>query len=133
MSDYIDREAVMQKFADHVKRSNNSDFASVPTWNQAVQIVEDYPAADVAPVAHGKWLDKLLTLEYSSLEVSRNINGKIVVHYFDGYIDDGVCLIGASGRGSTIEEACEDYYRQISGKKLVFNAFGDCRKVVHVL
>ena len=48
--EYIEREAVMQKFADHVKRSNNSDFAPVPTWNQAVQIVEDFPAADVRPV-----------------------------------------------------------------------------------
>ena len=49
MGVYIDREAVMQKFADHVKRSNNSDFAPVPTWNQAVQIVEDFPTADVRP------------------------------------------------------------------------------------
>lgn len=55
MGVYIDREAVMQKFADHVKRSNNSDFAPVPTWNQAVQIVEDFPAADVRPVVRGKW------------------------------------------------------------------------------
>lgn len=47
MAEYIEREAVMQKFADHVKRSNNSDFAPAPTWNQAVQIVEDFPAADV--------------------------------------------------------------------------------------
>jgi hypothetical protein len=52
MAEYIEREAVMQKFADHVRRSNNSDFAPVPTWNQAVQIVEDFPAADVRPV---KW------------------------------------------------------------------------------
>ena len=40
----------MEKFADHVKRSNNSDFAPTPTWNQAVQIVEDAPAADVVKV-----------------------------------------------------------------------------------
>ena len=55
MAECIEREAVMQKFADHVKRSNNSDFASVPTWNQAVQIVEAFPAVDVRPVVHGKW------------------------------------------------------------------------------
>ena len=79
------------------------------------------------------YLDKLLRLEYSSLEVSRDIFERIVVHYLDAYIDDGACLIGVSGRGRTIEEACEDYYRQISGKKLVFNAFGNCRKVVHIL
>ena len=55
MGVYIDREAVMQKFADHVKRSNNSDFAPGPTWNQAVQIVEDFPAADVRPVVKAIW------------------------------------------------------------------------------
>ena len=56
MAEYIEREAVMKKFADHVKRSNNGDFASTPTWNQAVQIVEDSPAADVRPVVRGKWI-----------------------------------------------------------------------------
>lgn len=50
MAEYIEREAVMQKFADHVKRSNNSDFVPTPTWNQAVQIVENCPTADVKPI-----------------------------------------------------------------------------------
>lgn len=54
--EYIEREAIMRQFADHVRRSNNSDFAKTPTWNQAVQIVEGAPAADVAPVRHGRWL-----------------------------------------------------------------------------
>ena len=58
MAEYIEREAVMQKFADHVRRSNNSDFAPAPTWNEAVQIVEDFPAADVRPVVRGKWEQK---------------------------------------------------------------------------
>ena len=57
MVEYIKREAVMQKFADHVERSNNSDFAPVPTWNQAVQIVEDFPAADVVERKKGKWIE----------------------------------------------------------------------------
>ena len=47
MSDYISREVLMQKFADHVRRSNNSDFAPTPTWNEAVDIVEHFPDADV--------------------------------------------------------------------------------------
>ena len=57
MAEYIEREAVMEKFADHVKRSNNSDFVPPPTWNQAVQIVEDEPAAEVVSRAE---YDKLL-------------------------------------------------------------------------
>lgn len=44
---YIERDGVMQKFADRVWLSNHSDFSTMPTWNQAVQIVEDFPAADV--------------------------------------------------------------------------------------
>lgn len=54
MDKYIEHEAVMQEFADFVKRSNNSDFVPPPTWNQAVQIVEDFPAADVVEVVRCK-------------------------------------------------------------------------------
>ncbi len=56
MMSFIEREAVMEKFADYVERSNNSDFAPKPTWTRAVLIVEDYPAADVRPVVRGKWI-----------------------------------------------------------------------------
>lgn len=54
--EYIERDTVMQKFADHVKRSNNSDFAPAPTWNEAVQIVEDIDAADARPIVWGNWI-----------------------------------------------------------------------------
>ena len=54
MAEYIDREAVMDAFAQRVKRSNNSDFASPPTWNSAVGIVERFPAADVVEVVRCK-------------------------------------------------------------------------------
>jgi len=61
MKEYIERDAVMQKFTDHVKRSNNSDFSEAPTWNQAVQIVEDAPAADVVEVRKIRaFIDKLI-------------------------------------------------------------------------
>lgn len=68
MAEYIEREAVMQKFADHVKRSNNSDFVPAPTWNQAVQIVEDCPAADVQPVVHGHWMEQKIFTEDSGFK-----------------------------------------------------------------
>ena len=64
--EYIEREAVMQKFADHVKRSNNSDFAPVPTWNQAVQIVEDFHAADVRPVVRAERIGYPECLKYTN-------------------------------------------------------------------
>lgn len=60
--EYIERNGVMQKFADRVCLSNLRDFpTTTPTWNQAVQIVETFPAADVRPVVtcgkckHGKY------------------------------------------------------------------------------
>lgn len=45
--EYIEREAVMQSFADYVWNSNHSDFVPAPQWNHAVDIVRDFPAADV--------------------------------------------------------------------------------------
>ena len=50
MSEFIKREAVMKAFADFVWNSNHSDLVPAPTWNQAVDIVRDFPAADVVEV-----------------------------------------------------------------------------------
>lgn len=41
----IDADALMTKFAERVKRSNESDFAKSPTWNDAVSLVECEPTA----------------------------------------------------------------------------------------
>lgn len=35
----IDADVLMKEFAKFVKDSNNSDFADVPTWNDAVSLV----------------------------------------------------------------------------------------------
>ena len=45
MSDLISRQALMKEFADFVRRSNNSDFAKTPTWNDAVSLVGSMPSA----------------------------------------------------------------------------------------
>ena len=58
MDDYISRQAVMDKFAEVIASSNNSDFARVPSWNYAVGIVEGFPPADVRPVVEGEWTRK---------------------------------------------------------------------------
>lgn len=44
MSDLIDRQAVMKEFTDFVRKSNNSDFAQTPTWNDAVSLVGSMPS-----------------------------------------------------------------------------------------
>lgn len=41
--DLIDQKELMRGFADFVRASNNSDFAKVPTWNDAVSLVESAP------------------------------------------------------------------------------------------
>ena len=51
MTDLISRQAAMNAFAERVKRSNNSDFAPAPTWNDAVEIVENLPS--VEPTLYG--------------------------------------------------------------------------------
>ena len=61
MKEYIEREAVMQAFSDFVWNSNHSDLVPAPTWNHAVDIVRDIPAADVVEVRHAKDVYKQYT------------------------------------------------------------------------
>ena len=55
MNDLISRQALMKEFADFVKRSNNSDFARMPTWNDAVSLVDSMPPAQPEQKV-GKWI-----------------------------------------------------------------------------
>lgn len=64
--------------------------------------------------------DILLSLG-EPLTVSRDINGKVCVHYDGGYIKDECFLIGTTGRGEDFEFACDDYLAQIRGKTLVID------------
>lgn len=46
----IDADALMREFAEFVRESNNSDFADVPTWNDAVSLLGSAPTIDAVPV-----------------------------------------------------------------------------------
>lgn len=73
--------------------------------------------------------ERLLNTGYH-LDVFQWNNGVekgIGVHFQDAEIKDGSFLVGEYGRGQTLEEACEDYIRQISGKTVVFHACTDHR------
>lgn len=50
MHDLISRQAIMKEFADFVRRSNNSDFAPTPTWNDAVSLVGSMPSVQPEPI-----------------------------------------------------------------------------------
>lgn len=42
----IDADALMREFAEFVRASNNSDFADVPNWNDAVSLLGSAPTID---------------------------------------------------------------------------------------
>lgn len=52
MAEYIDRTALGIGYADPKAFINP---AHADGWNTAVQIINEAPAADVAPVMHGRW------------------------------------------------------------------------------
>lgn len=52
----IDADALMKEFTEFVKDSNNSDFADVPTWNDAVSLVGSMPSAQPEQ-KKGKWIE----------------------------------------------------------------------------
>ena len=63
----IDADALMKEFAKFVRASNNSDFAPIPTWNDAVSLVGSAPTAtqsndsnalNVLERKKGKWVDR---------------------------------------------------------------------------
>lgn len=53
MAEYIDRTALGIGYADPKAFINP---AHADGWNTAIQIINEAPTADVAPVRHGKWL-----------------------------------------------------------------------------
>ena len=80
-------------------------------------------------------LERLLSTGYH-LDVFqwRNREGSgIGVHFKDCEIKDGNWLVSSFGRGKTIEEACEDYLRKITGQLLVFNSGTEYRKEVRFI
>lgn len=52
----IDADALMREFAEFVRRSNNSDFADIPTWNDAVSLLGSAPTIEPN---RGRWVWKI--------------------------------------------------------------------------
>lgn len=52
MAKYFEREALYKALTT---AAVNDKFKSIGTWAKAICILHDLPAADVAPVVHGKW------------------------------------------------------------------------------
>lgn len=86
MDDYISRQTVMNAFAEYVRRSNNSDFAPTPTWNDAVEIVENLPSADVQPSKPGQLVGGVLERNIDNIRQA-GLEGKEFRFRIGGVLD----------------------------------------------
>ena len=59
MAEYIKREAVYTAFAnagtDVLERASELIYIAGFSYEYVIEILDDIPAADVAPVVHGRW------------------------------------------------------------------------------
>ena len=67
-----------------------------------------------------------------NLDVGIDVNDNITLQFDNGYDKDGPFLVGTCGRGRTVEEAAEDYYRKIRGKLIVIDRAYEQRKEFYV-
>ena len=103
MIDLISRQAAMNAFAERVKRSNNSDFAPAPRWNDAVEIVENLPSAE--PTLYGYKIEHLAYI--ARVMEKEGITAEQAVHAFED-LGMAVQLITEEAQ-QKIEEAIYDY------------------------
>jgi len=53
MSDLISREALKKACSEMVKGSNNSDFIPCPTWNNAMELIDNAPTVPMPDFKDG--------------------------------------------------------------------------------
>ena len=59
MARLIDADTLMKEFAEFVKESNNSDFADVPNWNDAVSLLGSAPTVEAIPI---EWIRNYVSI-----------------------------------------------------------------------
>lgn len=91
----ISADALMQKFAEFVRRSNDSDFTDIPTWNDAVSLVDSAPTIDAVEVVRCKdCKHRVYTTDWFSSYWScgfEDVNGDPYVHTRDAENDMYYC------------------------------------------
>lgn len=70
MGDYIDRDALKEKFWDACKNCLSED--------DIADLIDDMPAADVAPVVHGMPVKKVRPIRRERYEEVKMENGKML-------------------------------------------------------
>lgn len=58
MAEYIKREAVIDRLKRNLDACNPDSFSEL-CYRDAIETVKWFPAADVAPVVHGRWISFL--------------------------------------------------------------------------
>ena len=56
MAEYIERRALFNRLADYWNIPRDWDGGIAQPCEDALTIIEDFPAADVEPVRHGRWI-----------------------------------------------------------------------------
>lgn len=56
MSDYISREALVDRLNKNLSACNPGTFSEM-CYADAIETVKHFPAADVEPVRHGRWVN----------------------------------------------------------------------------
>ena len=107
MDDTISRQALMKEFSDFVRRPNNSDFARIPTWNDAVSLVESMPSAQPEQ-QHGRIFQEIV-VEYPSYCIYPEYKGK---PYFSiKYTENGQEFIGyGTYKPEVLSEFLREYF-----------------------
>jgi len=81
-------------------------------------------------------LDELSYIVGQSLKIETNpsSNGKAIffVSFRHAEIKGDGVLISVAGNGTTLAKAKKDYAKQIAGKQLVFNAWGEDRREYNI-
>ena len=77
MAEYIEREAVLKT----VKRMDGVGGMAVLCREDVEKAINNAPAADVAPVVHGRWVDKMVR-DWHCSECGKKVPRQV---YFDGY------------------------------------------------
>ena len=101
-NDLISRQALMKEFSDFVRKSNNSDFAPTPTWNDAVSFVASMPSAETERKT-GHWIE----ITSSNHTYKCSVCGRLLVNITDGKNNVAknypYCHCGADMRGKENE------------------------------
>lgn len=86
MAEYIERKALDKALTSAAVNDKDKNRR---TWTTAICILHDLPAADVAPVVHGRWIDRgdYVTTAYGSLPVNRcsECHMDVTLEDFDSY------------------------------------------------